>query len=219
MNIHTSCSGCYPIYQHNQLAHMDEGGCLYCSEIFDTVTVSNDDFTIESSPDSILECSICYENIDKQKNNCTTECGHSFCFKCIATSISYKNLTCPCCRSILIDNIQNNGYEIVSESESVSEVESNSDSESYTDSDEETYEDLDEDNNVCDVDEIISRIDKNGFSKDDIISMLIGRYKKNDSKYTDEYIYNINKNLDKLIKDADNETKEQKMFSKEDIRF
>lgn len=23
------CSGCYPIYQPNQIAHMDYGGCLY----------------------------------------------------------------------------------------------------------------------------------------------------------------------------------------------
>jgi len=210
MNIHTSCSGCYPVYQHNQLAHMDEGGCLYCSEIIEVVTLSNDDFTIESSTDSILECSICYEIIDKQKNNCTTECGHSFCFKCIATSISYKNFNCPCCRSILIDDIQSNGYEIVSDSDTEY---------SYSDDSSESYEDLDEDNNVCDIDEIISRIDKHGFTKQDIVSMLIGRYKKNDSKYTNEYINNINQNLDKLIKDADNETKEQHLFSKEDFRF
>jgi hypothetical protein len=27
------CSGCYPTYQPNQLAHMDYGGCLYTDDI------------------------------------------------------------------------------------------------------------------------------------------------------------------------------------------
>jgi hypothetical protein len=25
----TKCPGCFPIFQPNQLAHMDKGGCLY----------------------------------------------------------------------------------------------------------------------------------------------------------------------------------------------
>ena len=29
----TKCSGCHPIYQANQMAHMDFGGCLYCDQV------------------------------------------------------------------------------------------------------------------------------------------------------------------------------------------
>lgn len=43
------------------------------------------------------ECCICYEVIDSDKNNCTTPCGHTFCFICIAKSMKVRN-TCPCCR-------------------------------------------------------------------------------------------------------------------------
>ena len=48
------------------------------------------------------ECCICYEMIDSGRNNCTTPCGHSFCFICIAKSMQVRN-TCPCCRQPLYD--------------------------------------------------------------------------------------------------------------------
>ena len=46
------------------------------------------------------ECPICYEQIGN-KNTCTTECGHTFCFKCMAESIQ-RNVKCPCCRFELV---------------------------------------------------------------------------------------------------------------------
>ena len=227
-NINTSCSGCFPEYQPNQMAHMDEGGCLYCPEIFDSDSlfhsVDNDKpILYEESSFNIIdnnnECSICYENINELKNNCTTECGHSFCFNCIATSLVYKNLNCPYCRSKLVDapNKENN----IEEDEEYEETE---DDDEYDEEEDEDEYDEDENygiyqtNTVCDIDEIISRIDKNGFTKEDIISILIGRYKK-DEKYTNEYIYKINDKFHKLIEDADNEATEQKLFEAEDKLF
>ena len=69
MNTNTSCKGCYPIYQCNQMAHMDEGGCQYFSESFDS---DNDDINIkivEEKPieNENFECCICFDIIDKKK--------------------------------------------------------------------------------------------------------------------------------------------------------
>ena len=49
----------------------------------------------------VAECVICYESIGS-KNCCTTDCGHQFCFKCIATAMQYNN-ACPYCRASLVE--------------------------------------------------------------------------------------------------------------------
>jgi len=56
--------------------------------------------TTQSEP---IECCICMDVINSNKNNCTTPCGHSFCFKCLAKSLEKKN-TCPCCRAVLMED-------------------------------------------------------------------------------------------------------------------
>ena len=43
------------------------------------------------------ECPICYESISTTTNNCKTTCGHSFCFTCIAITLTKQN-SCPICR-------------------------------------------------------------------------------------------------------------------------
>uniref|UniRef100_A0A6C0HU33 RING-type domain-containing protein n=1 Tax=viral metagenome TaxID=1070528 RepID=A0A6C0HU33_9ZZZZ len=207
MNSNTYCIGCFPEFQENQLAHTGDCGCLYFSEICDFLLESESISEIDNNIEfekvfetEKNECCICYEFIDKDKNNCTTECGHTFCFKCLATSLIHNNSTCPCCRAKLVD------------------IPVNDEEDLGDDDTEDEYDDDDDDDIVCDIDEIISRIDKNGFTKDDIISMLIGRYKK-DEKYTNEYIYDINNKFNLLIEDADNEAKEQKLFELEDFRI
>ena len=53
------------------------------------------------------ECSICMEVIG-DKNKAITECGHTFCLKCLLKSAEKKN-SCPLCREKLIE------YKIVDE--------------------------------------------------------------------------------------------------------
>jgi hypothetical protein len=50
--------------------------------------------------DTVIECPVCYEPINNEKNNCKTQCGHSFCFTCIATTLQTQN-SCPICRQAL----------------------------------------------------------------------------------------------------------------------
>ena len=57
------------------------------------------------------ECNICFEPTSL-RNNSTTDCGHHFCFKCIASAMQHSN-KCPCCRRELYelnDNLSHNTY-------------------------------------------------------------------------------------------------------------
>ena len=61
------------------------------------------------------ECSICYESLG-EKNNCTTPCGHVFCFECLMSCLNYKN-TCPICRKVLQEEVDDEISEEFSEEE------------------------------------------------------------------------------------------------------
>ena len=51
------------------------------------------------------QCPICLCDIG-EKNSCVTECGHSFCLKCILRA-AQENCACPMCRNILVDKPKN----------------------------------------------------------------------------------------------------------------
>ena len=143
------------------------------------------------------ECCICFEEIGAV-NNCTTECGHVFCFKCLAIAMYHKN-SCPCCRSKLVD--------VPDEEE-----------ESAYEEDEEEEDDDDEDMEEGHVEDVVERLEKNGMTMIDVVSMLLNRYSKKDAKYTDEHIMNINVMFDQITADIDDEHNEQKQFAAEDHR-
>ena len=143
------------------------------------------------------ECCICFEEIGNV-NNCTTECGHAFCFKCLATAMYHKN-SCPCCRSKLVD--------VPDEEE---EDEEGSD---YEDDDDEA-----DDEEEGHVEDVVERLEKNGITMIDVVSMLLNRYSKKDAKYTEEHIMNINVMFDQITVDIDDEHTEQKQFAAEDHR-
>jgi len=53
--------------------------------------------------ESIQQCCICMEDLQADgKNVCTTKCGHTFCFDCMAQSINANNNACPLCRCELV---------------------------------------------------------------------------------------------------------------------
>lgn len=50
---------------------------------------------------SAEECSICWDGIGST-NRCVTQCGHIFCFKCIASCLGRNSFSpCPMCRAPL----------------------------------------------------------------------------------------------------------------------
>ena len=49
----------------------------------------------------IIECPICYDEIDVLKNCVTTECGHQFHCKCLMQNSATNGFSCPMCRSVM----------------------------------------------------------------------------------------------------------------------
>ena len=276
------CPGCHPVYQPNQLAHMDEGGCLYLDfsdedfsndedddneddeasmfpltdlpqqnlcesfelETQESITDSSmDDLgfsepkngSVKSSISSVsspfsektgsssthfpkrsegvfkvinsdnveetVECCICYDPISTEKNNCVTECGHQFCFKCLATSMMTNGCKCPCCRSPLV--------------EISSDEEEEEDDDEETELDNDSIVSLEEDEIECDIVELTRRLKSKGFKMQDVLSMLLGRYIKD---ATDLTIFDLNQTFDTIVDEADNEAIENEAMGLEDNR-
>jgi len=51
-----------------------------------------------------VDCPICFEMIEGQKNCVTTECGHQFHTKCLMMNVAHNGFGCPCCRSIMAED-------------------------------------------------------------------------------------------------------------------
>jgi len=152
------------------------------------------------------ECSICYDAIGN-KNSCVTECGHQFCFKCIATSMQYNN-TCPCCRSNLVDVPDEEEHDLMS----MNELETSS-----IDSDEE-YSDIDDEEEMeADVEDIAKKLQERNITFLDMVSLSLGRFSTNNENYTDEYITSICNKVQDIVTELDNEKQEQNEMLNEDI--
>jgi L-lysine 2,3-aminomutase len=61
---------------------------------------------IQSEIESSIECPICMDNIDLNKNYVITDCGHKFHTNCLLTNISQNGFSCPYCRDIMLDSIK-----------------------------------------------------------------------------------------------------------------
>ena len=146
------------------------------------------------------ECCICFETIGC-KNNCVTPCGHSFCFNCVTRALTQNN-TCPICRTVLI--------EVVEEEEEDSDYDSDEEEE---DSDGEEEEEEQDD---CGIDEITLRFLKLGYKTIDVMSMLTGRYKRSDPKNTKEYIQKMIHDFEDILDKVDGEEDEREAMAEED---
>jgi hypothetical protein len=217
------------------MAHMERGGCLYscedeiCRDLYpafdETISQSSsiheinlDEPVVQTSvvvsqvrpvPDAAVselidgqtECCICYETIG-EKNNCVTECGHKFCFKCLMMAMA-RNNSCPCCRAPLTD---------------VPDQEEDVDDDEEYDDDEDESDDEEESDDPAPVETIVERLEKQGFTMLDLVSIMLNRRSKIDVKYTEEYVEGLLQKFDNTQIDADNEADEQREFAAEDTR-
>jgi hypothetical protein len=49
----------------------------------------------------IIECPICMDRIEEEKNRITTECGHCFHASCLMTNVAHNGFGCPYCRTAM----------------------------------------------------------------------------------------------------------------------
>jgi hypothetical protein len=144
--------------------------------------------TVES-----IECCICYEQIEA-KNNCTTPCGHTFCFVCMMKSLNTNN-TCPCCRAVL--------------KEEEEEEEDLSDEDEEEDDDDEYMDDYHERNSVASAKKISEQFEKMGYTMEDIITMYLDRIDSSNNRATGEFIEKINKEFHDIVEAADTEAEKE----------
>jgi hypothetical protein len=58
---------------------------------------------ITNENQTIIECPICYDEIDVLKNCVTTECGHQFHCNCLMRNSATNGFSCPMCRSVMAE--------------------------------------------------------------------------------------------------------------------
>lgn len=163
------------------------------------------------------ECPICFDKITNI-NNCTTPCGHVFCFRCIAESMNTKTL-CPCCRKELVESKSNNSKDD-SDNEDI-DIEG-SDTEDEEDDDDEYDEDDDdneEDSPVGEIETVMERFVKRGHTLMDALLIITERSSKRNNNYNDDYVIKLLDDFDEMIDELDNETMENDLMSKEDVRI
>lgn len=58
-------------------------------------------------PSQTKQCPICLDEIHNHINFIITECGHSYHTSCLLKNIEYNGANCPCCRSNMINLVDN----------------------------------------------------------------------------------------------------------------
>ena len=62
--------------------------------------ISNVNVVVEKE---IVECPICFDQIEGEKNKVTTECGHCFHTSCLMKNVAHNGFGCPYCRDAMAE--------------------------------------------------------------------------------------------------------------------
>ena len=138
------------------------------------------------------ECCICYDAIGAQ-NNCTTPCGHKFCFVCMMKSLNANN-TCPCCRAVL------------QEKEEDLDDESEYDEEDGSDEEEGDYH---EQNSMASSEKIAKRMEAMGYTMADILTMYLGRLNPSTERTTENFIQKLSDDFAEIVAEEDEATERE----------
>lgn len=53
-----------------------------------------------------IECPICMDNVELNKNSVTTECGHCFHASCLMKNVAHNGFGCPYCRTAMAEEVE-----------------------------------------------------------------------------------------------------------------
>ena len=121
-------------------------------------------------------------------------------------AMAHKN-ACPCCRAKLID--------VGDDDDDDEQPAGAARGGSAEEADNDGGSDLDDEG---DVEDIVARLEREGLTLLDVVSMLLNRYSRRDEKYTNEHIGHINRRFDQLAAEVDMEHIEAQHFAREDHR-
>ena len=115
-----------------------------------------------------------------------------------------NNNTCPCCRSVLIE-----------ESDGESEYEDSDSGESDTDS-----ESGEPEHALGEIETISERLLQKGYTMTDMVALLTMRAsKRDDKKYTTEYYNHLEEEFENICDEVDTNAEEMTLFAQEDKRI
>jgi hypothetical protein len=157
------------------------------------------------------ECPICYNTIGTN-NCCITECGHSFCLKCIL-SATQNNHRCPFCRTEILDleNHNNNN-------------EDDDDDEDELDNEEEDGENI---MYKVEIPKLSERMREKEYTFDDLLAVIAESkfysIENHSGKYTEEFFDQFHNEMEEIIEcdlyERENYEKELLLMRKEDVRL
>jgi hypothetical protein len=58
------------------------------------------------------ECPICLDDIFVTSNHVTTECGHTFHTSCLMKNVAHRGFACPCCRTTMAEEPENDDNDV-----------------------------------------------------------------------------------------------------------
>lgn len=92
----------------------------YVSKTFNFQTFKiNFIIKMSATLDMILECPICMDDINVNKNCITTECGHCFHASCVMRNVAQNGFACPMCRTAMAEESEDEEYSVISGDDSV----------------------------------------------------------------------------------------------------
>lgn len=151
-----------------------------------------------------LECCICYDVIGEQ-NNCTTPCGHKFCFVCMMKTLETNN-TCPCCRAVLQEKQEEEEEDEDSEYEGDSE-------DDYSEFDEQDYHDQ---HTHASSEQIAQRMDALGYTTADLLTWFLRRFNSSSERTSGRFIKKMSKEFSEILATED-ETAKREHYEKFDM--
>ena len=89
-----------------------------------------------------IECPICFDVINGDKNKVTTECGHQFHARCLMQNVAHNGFDCPCCRTEMAKEPHNDEDD---DETFVNDSDEDSDEDSYGETGDESTESVDDD--------------------------------------------------------------------------
>jgi hypothetical protein len=81
-------------------------GAMNLEKEFDAETI-----VAENNVAETIECPICMDPIDGNKNSVVTECGHKFHCSCLMKNSCHNGFDCPMCRSAMVEDMEDDEEE------------------------------------------------------------------------------------------------------------
>jgi len=160
--------------------------------------------SINTQVESINEtCPICFDEI-KKTNNCTTPCGHTFCFKCLTKAMN-NNTECPMCRGSLVEDDEKSSSSIQS---FVSD-----------DDDYETEDEMEEEEiniKMSNIEIVVERFTNKGYTLTDALMILSEQFSNKKPEKNQKYLEKITEEFETMMSEFEDEIDESYEMQKED---